>query len=69
MSEPERFLHSFIFDRQMQHDRAGEQQSTTAVALNQRLNLGVGGDGIVGRRISVLGEGNQILGEGIIGWD
>ena len=69
LSESDQFLHSFILDSQTRRNRAGEQHSTPSMALNQRLNFGVGGNGIVGRKISVLGEGNQILGEGIIGWD
>lgn len=52
-------LHSFIIDTLAATSRTG----------NVRLNLGVGGDGIVGRAVSVFDQGSKrILGEGIIGW-
>ncbi|KIX01620.1 uncharacterized protein Z518_09346 [Rhinocladiella mackenziei CBS 650.93] len=36
---------------------------------NLRLNLGVGGDGIVGRTVSIVeSRGGRVLGEGVIGW-
>jgi hypothetical protein len=38
------------------------------LVLDRRLNLGVGGDGIIGRTVSVVKEG-VVLGEGIIGWN
>jgi predicted NAD/FAD-dependent oxidoreductase len=39
-----------------------------AFDLNQRLDLGVGGDGVIGRRVSFVNE-QTVLGEGIIGWN
>jgi len=34
-----------------------------------RLNLGVGGNGVVGRTVSILdGRSGKVVGEGIIGW-
>ncbi|OAP63759.1 hypothetical protein AYL99_02986 [Fonsecaea erecta] len=34
-----------------------------------RLNLGVGGDGVVGRTVSIVdGRRRKLLGEGVIGW-
>jgi hypothetical protein len=39
------------------------------LVLDRRLELGVGGDGIIGRTVSVVGKGGVVLGEGIIGWN
>lgn len=51
-------LHSFFLDT--------IAPSTTGEV---RLNLGVGGDGVVGRTVSILdGRSRRILGEGVIGW-
>ena len=33
-----------------------------------RLNLGVGGDGVVGRTVSIVDSRRRVLGEGVIGW-
>ena len=33
-----------------------------------RLNLGVGGDGVVGRTVSIVDSRRRLLGEGVIGW-
>jgi hypothetical protein len=33
-----------------------------------RLHLGAGGDGVVGRTVSVVDSRRRVLGEGIIGW-
>ncbi|KAA8896053.1 hypothetical protein FN846DRAFT_296942 [Sphaerosporella brunnea] len=38
------------------------------LVLDRRLDLGVGGDGIIGRTVSVV-KGGIVLGEGIIGWN
>jgi len=38
------------------------------LALDRRLDLGVGGDGIIGRSVSVVRKG-MVLGEGIVGWN
>ena len=32
-----------------------------------RLNLGVGGDGVVGRSVSIVDGRRRVLGEGVIG--
>ncbi|EHY59604.1 hypothetical protein HRR83_001124 [Exophiala dermatitidis] len=41
----------------------------TSTTGDLRLNLGVGGDGIVGRTVSICDRRNRrILGEGVIGW-
>lgn len=40
----------------------------TAFDLNARLDLGVGGDGIIGRRVSLIGD-ERVIGEGIMGWN
>ncbi|KIV84986.1 hypothetical protein PV11_00729 [Exophiala sideris] len=51
-------IHSFLID-----------VAAKSKTGDQRLNLGVGGDGIVGRTVSVLdGRSMRILGEGVIGW-
>lgn len=39
-----------------------------AFHLNAKLNLGVGGDGIIGRRVSLL-HGQVVAAEGVIGWN
>lgn len=50
-------LHSFLVD------------TSASSRIDQRLNLGVGGDGIVGRTVSIWdGQSNRVLGEGVIGW-
>lgn len=36
--------------------------------LEGRMDLGVGGEGIIGRRVSFM-QGRRVLGEGIIGWN
>ena len=36
--------------------------------LRQRLDLGVGGEGVIGKMVSVACNGND-LGNGIIGWN
>ncbi|KAL2444444.1 hypothetical protein ABEF95_016817 [Exophiala dermatitidis] len=41
----------------------------TSTTGDLRLNLGVGGDGVVGRTVSICdGRNRRILGEGVIGW-
>ncbi|KAK5037390.1 hypothetical protein LTR13_004547 [Exophiala sideris] len=51
-------IHSFLID-----------VATKSKTGDQRLNLGVGGDGIVGRTVSVLDSRSmRFLGEGVIGW-
>ncbi|KAK3680537.1 hypothetical protein LTR37_021189 [Vermiconidia calcicola] len=37
-------------------------------SLQTKLDLGVGGDGIIGRRVTLLG-GYVLLGQGIFGWN
>ena len=39
-----------------------------AFSLEHSLDLGVGGDGIIGRRVSLVRE-QTVLGEGIVGWN
>jgi hypothetical protein len=36
--------------------------------LRMRLDLGVGGNGVIGRRVSLLASG-RVVGEGIMGWN
>ncbi|KAF8543891.1 hypothetical protein BDD12DRAFT_873869 [Trichophaea hybrida] len=49
--------------------KAAAAAGSGLLALDRRLELGVGGDGIIGRVISVVGKGGVVLGEGIIGWN
>ena len=52
-------LHSFAIDPE-----------STCFTGGARLNLGVGGDGVVGRTVSILDRRRgRILGQGVIGWD
>lgn len=44
---------------------AGSQRPS---AVGRRLNLGVGGDGIVGRTVSLVSVTGEVMGEGVIGW-
>ena len=44
------------------------QMSGARQLLDQRLNLGVCGEGLVGRTVSVVGREGEVLGEGVIGW-
>lgn len=39
-----------------------------AFQLNARLNLGVGEQGVIGRRVSLL-DGSVVAAEGILGWN
>lgn len=41
--------------------------SVDRTPLGKRLDLGVGGEGVVGRTVSVVGVDGRVLGEGIIG--
>ena len=51
-------MHTFLLD-----------VTTVSKTGDKRLNLGVGGEGIVGRTVSVLdSRSKRILGEGVIGW-
>ena len=43
-------------------------QSAQEVELDTRLDLYVGGKGVVGRMVSVL-NGKEKLGDGVIGWN
>lgn len=36
--------------------------------MTQRLDLGVGGAGIVGRTVSVVDAAERVLGVGVVGW-
>ena len=37
-------------------------------SAGRRLNFGVGGDGVVGRTVSIINGSDTVLGEGVIGW-
>jgi hypothetical protein len=58
-------MHRFYMDRPV----ATQQESVTASTTLQRLNLGVGDTGVVGRTVSVVDEHQVVVGEGIIGWN
>jgi hypothetical protein len=50
-------------------DAADDMEGAVSSKLPQRLELSVGGDGIVGRAVSVLdGEQVRILGQGVVGY-
>ena len=55
-------------EREILHSLPLELASTGLVTLDSRLVLGVGGDGIIGRSVSMV-RGDVVLGEGIIGWN
>lgn len=40
----------------------------SAFKLKSRVNLGVGGDGIIGRRVSFV-QNSVLVSEGIMGWN
>ncbi|KIW22931.1 uncharacterized protein PV07_11176 [Cladophialophora immunda] len=43
--------------------------ASDSTTVDVRLNLGVGGDGVVGRTVSIVdGRRRKLLGEGVIGW-
>ena len=68
-ADPQDVLHSFSlgsspFDRIHGSDR---------FRLPAKLDLGVGGDGVIGRRVSLVrrtgADGARVLRQGIIGWN
>ncbi|RMZ85253.1 hypothetical protein DV738_g159, partial [Chaetothyriales sp. CBS 135597] len=60
-------LHSFAISPPW--GGAGTAADESCCLVGRRLNLGVGGDGIVGRTVSLVDERAQVvLGEGVIGW-
>jgi hypothetical protein len=38
-------------------------------ALDRRLELGVGGNGIIGRAVTVVDGNKTVVGEGVVGWN
>lgn len=54
-----------VFQRLLvpQYPRKGESFN-----LNSRLNLGVGGDGVIGRKVSLICS-NILIAQGIMGWN
>lgn len=55
-------------ENEVLHSLQLELFSAGLVTLDRRLVLGMGGDGIIGRSVSVV-RGGVVLGEGIIGWN
>lgn len=61
-SDPLGPLHSFSLDT----------DAAPVIQLPKRLDLGVGGAGIIGRKVSVMTSswnGPRVVGEGVIGWN
>ena len=46
----------------------GDLKAGMSFPLKLRLDLGVGGEGIIGRRVSLL-AGHVVIGEGIVGFN
>lgn len=55
---------SMLHTIRLEHTPHGKDESE----LEERLDLGVGGGGIIGRLLSVTGGGREI-GNGVIGWN
>ena len=55
-------------ENEILHSLPLELFSAGSVTLDRRLVLGVGGDGIIGRSVSVV-RGGVVVGGGIIGWN
>lgn len=62
-------IHSFYVDQATSGVSTSSGASAVAATVPQRINLGVGGTGVVGRTVSVLDEQQVMVGEGIIGWN
>jgi hypothetical protein len=45
------------------------QRNNGAMELDRQLDLGVGGEGIIGRTVSVVSAAGEVLGEGVVGWN
>jgi hypothetical protein len=67
--EPNPVMHSFYVHQTTSTLPASTDDSAVASTVLQRLNLSVGGTGVVGRTVSVLDEHRVLVGEGIIGWN
>ena len=61
-------LHSFFLESSALAHASTDKGSSLDIALNQKLDFGIGEEGIVGRKVSVLDEHHVLLGDGIIGW-
>lgn len=59
-STPSSVLHRFSLP--------GTSKAGVPFSLATKLDLGVGGNGIIGRRVSLL-AGHVVLAEGILGWN
>jgi hypothetical protein len=68
-SDPQDVLHTFSLGL----DGASDAKGVDSFQLPTRLDLGVGGDGVVGRRVSLVRKtgmgGSRVLRQGIIGWN
>jgi hypothetical protein len=63
------FLHSFTFDSNGRVKSS--QRDVVQMDLAQHLELGVGGNGVIGRKISIFRDvtTDQPIAEGVIGWN
>ena len=62
-------MHTFYLARSVYSSATEYYDITRPSTVLQRLNLGVGETGIVGRTVSVLDEHQFVIGEGILGWN
>ena len=62
-------MHRFYIDQLSSTVTKSADDSSVASTVLRRLDLGVGGTGVVGRTVSVMNEQQVVVGEGIIGWN
>lgn len=74
-ADPQDVLYSFPLEntsKGLPQDYGTGDRGTDAFTLPQKLNLGVGGDGVIGRNVSLVRrtpKGMHVLRQGIIGWN
>ncbi|CAG8893685.1 unnamed protein product [Penicillium egyptiacum] len=61
----------YQFRLNMEHDRNSKTVNPTEIELElpERLDLGVSEKGVIGRQVTVRGQGGSILGIGIVGYN
>lgn len=62
-------MHIFYLARSVSSSVTEYHHINKAPTVLQRLDLGVGETGVVGRTVSVLDEHQIVIGEGILGWN
>lgn len=62
-------MHRFYVDQLSSTVTKSAEDSNIASTVLRRLDLSVGGTGVVGRTVSVMNEQQVVVGEGIIGWN